>query len=201
MSTSHSITGLIEELLEGSDRRAIDGLWERYFDRLVKLAGNRLNGHPGRVADEEDIAVNVMDCLWRGVQRGQYPDLTDRDSLWALLVTITKARVIDQIRYDLAEGRGGGNVRGDSAFTVAAQSPVKTIAGSDDVDPEFEVLLTDRLQHLLSLLRDESHRQVAEWRMEGLSVAEIAGKLGLTERSVQRKLQIIRQRWQTDLDA
>ena len=48
---------------------------------------------------------------------------------------------------------------------------------------------------MLAALDDETLRRVALWKMEGYTNEEIADKLGVTCRSVERKLQRIRGKW------
>jgi DNA-directed RNA polymerase specialized sigma24 family protein len=203
MPGEQAITQMIHRLKDG-DESAVDQLWELYFDRLVGMARNRLNGQPRRVADEEDVTVSVFKSLWHGAVRGQFPQLTNRDDLWRLLLTITKQKVVDEIRRNKALKRGGGEVRGNSIFAIVGES--NGSAGFDRVvgdgpDPEFVAVLDEQLSKLMGRLRDDSLRSVAVWRMEGESNAEIAAKLGLGERSVERKLQLIRERWAQELDS
>ena len=50
-------------------------------------------------------------------------------------------------------------------------------------------------------LREQSEdlkRRVAELRMAGYSVVEIAERLGITKTAVDRKLAVIRRRWTAD---
>ena len=53
-------------------------------------------------------------------------------------------------------------------------------------------MIADELRRRLGGLRDGSFRQVAVMRMEGYSNAEIAAKLDYSERTVERRLKIIR---------
>ncbi len=53
---------------------------------------------------------------------------------------------------------------------------------------------------LLDLLRDETLREIAVMRIEGYSVEEIATKLGIGMRSIERKLQLIRTKWSREID-
>lgn len=59
-----SITFWIGDLKSGGDAAA-QPLWERYFERLVRLAREQLRGRPGRVADEEDAALSAFDSFCR----------------------------------------------------------------------------------------------------------------------------------------
>ena len=41
------------------DSEAVGRLWQCYFERLVRLARQRLADSPRRAADEEDVALSV----------------------------------------------------------------------------------------------------------------------------------------------
>src|SRR5436305_12655413 len=99
-------------LLRGGDAAAAQRLWERYFGRLVGLARTRLQGHPRRAADEEDVALSVFRCLCDGAAQGRFPRLDDRDDLWRLLVTLTERKAINLARDERRLKRGGGAVLG-----------------------------------------------------------------------------------------
>src|SRR6202047_3446384 len=118
MSASGSITALIARLKDG-DHEAVRLLWERYYPRLVALARQKLQGAPRRVADEEDAALTAFNSFCRRAAQGHFPDLKDRDGLWALLVVLTARKATDLLRHDLRQRRGGGLVNGDSALQPA----------------------------------------------------------------------------------
>jgi len=92
-----SITEWIAGMKAG-DLAAAQPLWERFFARMVILARGRLrtSGRRGRDAasDEEVAALSAFDSLCVGLVRGQFPQLTDRDDLWRLLVVITSRLII-----------------------------------------------------------------------------------------------------------
>ena len=58
MSPSDSVTYWIDGLKAGNDD-PIQRLWDRYFQRLVRLASTRLPSHARRAVDEEDIALDA----------------------------------------------------------------------------------------------------------------------------------------------
>ena len=64
---------------------------------------------------------------------------------------------------------------------------------------KFLVMLQDQFQHLLSLLRTDQLRQVAQAYLEGKSTTEIAQELQVTRRSIERKLKLIREDWEREL--
>ena len=59
------------------------------------------------------------------------------------------------------------------------------------------MMIEERHQELLKRLRDDTLRQVAQLRMEGFANEEIAGRLTMSLRSVERKLRLIREEWQS----
>jgi DNA-directed RNA polymerase specialized sigma24 family protein len=201
MLAGHSVTEWIGKLQTGDDEAARQ-LWRRYFDRLVELARRRLGTAPRRVADEEDVALSVFRCLCHGAEHGQFVDLSGRDELWRLLVILTEHKVIDQRRAATGQKRGGGRVRGDSAFPEPSNgdSPggFDQTAGNAPT-PEFLLILADEHQRLMNSLTDKRLRQIAESKLLGYTNGEIAQQLGLTRRSVERKLQRIREQWTEDL--
>ena len=109
----NSVTGWIDELKLGSDDAASQ-LWKRYFEKLVGVARNRLANAPKRVADEEDVALNVFNSLCDGVEQGRFEQLNDRVDLWKLLVVMTRHKAMNQLRKQTAQKRGGRNVSGHS---------------------------------------------------------------------------------------
>src|SRR5262245_36481381 len=103
-----SVSGWIRQLKVG-DASAAQRLWERYFRRLVGLARTRLRGVGRRVTDEEDVALSAFASLCRGVRHGRFPQLSDRDDLWRLLVLLT-ARKAWHCRRDARRPKRGGEL-------------------------------------------------------------------------------------------
>jgi DNA-directed RNA polymerase specialized sigma24 family protein len=64
--------------------------------------------------------------------------------------------------------------------------------------PEFAAEVAEQCRALLARLGDPTLEAVAVKRMEGYSVEEIAAELGCAERSVKRKLALIRDIWSED---
>src|SRR5262249_12670462 len=155
-------------------------LWERYYPRLVELARRHLRGTSRRAADEEDVALSAFDSFCRGVEGGRFPQLKDRDGLWALLVLITVRKAADLANYNRRERRGGGQVRGDSALEpLEGEHAAGGFAQieADDPTPDVAVQLVEEFQGLLDRLGDDELRSIAVWRLEGYTNAEIAGRL------------------------
>jgi DNA-directed RNA polymerase specialized sigma24 family protein len=194
MAVPGSVTALVERLKAG-DHEAARVLWQRYYPRLVVLARKRLQGTSRRVADEEDAALAAFDSFCRRAERGQFPELKDREGLWALLVILTARKVADQVKHHTRDKRGGGQVRGDSALHAeegeTAPAGLDRLAG-DEPTPEEAAVLAEEVEMLLGRLREPAVRQVAVLKLEGYTNAEIASRQGCSIPTVERRLAIIR---------
>jgi DNA-directed RNA polymerase specialized sigma24 family protein len=195
MASEGSVTVWIGDLKAG-DHAAAQRLWERYFRKMVELARARLQTFRRRAGDEEDVALSAFYSFVRGAEGGRFQQLRDRDNLWPLLVVITVRKALDARKYETRKKRGGGKVRGESAWLNAADGSdhdggINLVIG-DEPTPAFVVELAEQTQRLLDALGSEELRQVAVWKMEGYSNQEIAAKLGRVERAVERRLRIIR---------
>jgi DNA-directed RNA polymerase specialized sigma24 family protein len=181
--------------LQAGDPAAAQQLWERYFRRLVGLGRKRLQAVPRRVADEEDAALSAFDSFCRRAEQGRFPDLKDRDGLWALLVVLTARKAADLIKHLHRDRRGGGKVHGDSALRPAdaggSGGGFAALEG-DDPTPEEAAILAEEVETLLGRLRDPALRQLAVWKLEGYTNAEIANRQGWSLPTVGRRLAIIR---------
>jgi RNA polymerase sigma factor (sigma-70 family) len=199
MSGDEPVTSWLRQL-EAGNEDAARLLWQRYYRELVELARTRLGKSPRRVIDEEDVAVSVFRCLCDGAVRGQFTALVNRQELWQLLATITGRKVIDQQRLLNQRKRGGGRVRGDSVLLDAEGSPVgfDQICG-DAPAPEVLAIAAEEYERLMDLL-DDRLRQIAQCKLEGYTNEEIGQRLGLACRSIERKLQRIRQVWEGELE-
>jgi DNA-directed RNA polymerase specialized sigma24 family protein len=199
MCTPGSVTNWLVRLKEG-DPGAAQPLWERYFHRMVALARQRLQGARRREADEEDVALSAFDSFCRGAAQGHFPRLADRGDLWQLLVVITARKAIDLLVWQGRIRRGGGRVRGESALPDPAGSGnggIEQVVGSEPT-PEFAAQVAEECQRLLDKLGDDELRGIAVWKMEGHTNEEIARRLGCALVTVERRLRLIRKRWQDE---
>ena len=81
--------------LRSGEQDAYHELWGQYFGPMVELARRQLRGLSPRAADEEDVALSVFKSFCFAMESGRYPNLFDRDGLWAMLVTITARKAVD----------------------------------------------------------------------------------------------------------
>jgi RNA polymerase sigma factor (sigma-70 family) len=192
----NSVTMWLEGIKAG-DGSDIQRLWDRYFERLVRLAGARLPTHCRRSFDEEDVALSAFQTFCDRAGRGQFPQLNGRDELWRLLATLTVRKALDTMRHQTRQKRGGGRVLGESALLGAEDAAGQGLAEvlGREPTPEEAAQFADDYCRFLALLREPSLQAVALRRLEGQSTQEIAESLNVSPRTVERKLQLIRTIW------
>lgn len=193
-----SVTCWLEELHCGCDEAA-ELIWGRYFDRLAAIARSRLKGAQQNLSDEEDVALSVLDTVIRGTKEGRFSRLRDRRDLWCLLLAITRQKVADVYRSETRQKRGGGNVRASSQIGQVDDH----LFSMDDLcssapTPDFLVAMDEQNERLMSCLRNDELRRIASLSLLGHSSSEIATNLGTSQRTIQRKLDLIRTTW-TDI--
>jgi DNA-directed RNA polymerase specialized sigma24 family protein len=196
MASANSVTRWLGQL-EAGDHEAAAKLWERYFERLAGLARQKLSGSPRRAADEEDVALSAFASFCRGLGRGRFPRLRDRDGLWRLLVVITARKALDRVLHERCLSRGGGRVQGESALEGPGAG-LDGLAGREPT-PDFVAQVNEELERLLEGLGEPELRLVARWKLEGYDNAEIAERLGCALRTVERKLGRIRGLWREEV--
>jgi RNA polymerase sigma factor (sigma-70 family) len=201
MSSSHSVSQWIASLKAG-DLEAVHHLWSRYWPQLINRAKQHLGASPKGMADEEDVAQNVFLSFCRGAAAGRFHDVKNRDELWWLLLAITKQKSVTSVRRELAKKRGGGRVKLESAMSHGEGErrdlSLDRLIG-DAPTPDLLAMLKEQNTHLLGVLRDDRLREIARSRIEGYTVVEIADELAVTTRTVERKLQLIRNAWTKEL--
>jgi DNA-directed RNA polymerase specialized sigma24 family protein len=182
-----SVTAWIEQLKAGEET-ALAKLHSRYEPWLVALARRKLGSVPRRAADEEDVAQAAFWSFYRGLKAGRMPRLDNRDDLLALLTHLTACKAVNQIEHEIGvQKRGEGRVQCGSALEILAADAEPT--------PLEQALLNDCYQHYLDALPDKL-RVFAEPYLAGCTHKEIAAQLDCVERTVERKIALILDKWQ-----
>jgi DNA-directed RNA polymerase specialized sigma24 family protein len=191
-SIDESVTYWYEQL-KGGNPEAARPLWNAYFGRLVALVRARLQNGPVPKGQEEDVALSAFHSFCVGAAGGRFPRLTDRDDLWRMLFVITTRKAIGVVRKETALVNGGGRV--GSLEAEASGSSGGYFVTAREPTPEQVAEVTEQCTRLLGLLGSRGLREVAVWKMEGYSNADIAEKLGRSIPAVERKLASIRAIW------
>lgn len=194
LSSNAGVTEVTEWLrrLEAGHDLAAQRLWDLFFERLVRVAQDRMRTNDRRMADAEDVALSAFASFCRGVENQRFPELSDRQGLWRLLVSITIHKLLHLQRDQNRLKRGG-------TFS-AVETPANSDNGRSAVDelisreptPEFAAEVAEQYDRWMKALGSEELTRLAEWKLEGFTNDEIATKCGRTTRTVERKLNLIR---------
>lgn len=168
------ITSLLQAAHEGN-REAADRAYALLYADLQRVAHARLR----REGDLTllDTTALVHESYLR-LRAGAAPDFADRHHFLAYASRVMRSVIVDLVRARQADRRGGG------APHVTLNT---TLAGAAvDADSTDEVLRVHEALETLAAV-DPRLATVVEMRyFGGLSEAEIAQALGVTERTVQR---------------
>lgn len=170
------VTLLLAACKEG-DQTALDKLADILYPELKAMARRRAAAGPGMGA-----TTLVHETFAQMLSGGRLKS-EDRKQFFGLAATIMRRIIVDEIRYVTAEKRAGHDV------TLA-----ETMIG-DDAHERAEFLL--QVDELLSILESENdqHARVFECRyFAGLTTAETAESLAMSERSVERAWSAARSR-------
>jgi RNA polymerase sigma factor (sigma-70 family) len=183
VTSDGSITFWIGAAKSGDDAAA-EKIWQRYSPRLAQLARKRLPRSLRGEVDGEHVASSALGALISGIREGRFPEVGDREDLWALLACMTVRRAINEIKRAMRQKRRppGQRVPLDQAL-VASDPP-----------PDLKLIAAEQFDRLLSALarKDEILKKIALWKFEGYTNEQIAGRLGCSCQKVTRKLNLIR---------
>jgi eukaryotic-like serine/threonine-protein kinase len=177
----HGTSVILLERFRDGDELAAEALFSRYFERLTSLARNRLSARLASRADPEDIVMSVYRSFFIGARAGRF-DIGGAGDLWRLLASITKHKLLRQIRH---HGAGRRSVNVELPFDEHRDG--RFPGRQPDPSPEEAIALADELEWVLSQF-DSVGRRVLELRLQGAELTEIARDTGCSERTVRRIL-------------
>lgn len=184
-----SVTRWMNEFRTGDDCAA-EHLWNFVKAKLTSLARGSIKASV--VYDEEDVALEAFAGLCDGLRNGRFNDLENRQSLWSLLAVIALNRARNLARDEQRLRRGGGWQRNDEARVL------RNVL-SPDATPDAGLMAKEECSRLLGLLKKDELKAVALLKVDGHTNEQIAQTLGCTRRSVQRRLNLIRDIWSNEL--
>jgi RNA polymerase sigma-70 factor (ECF subfamily) len=180
--TSH----ILLERFRGGDDSAAEALFVRYFEQLTLLARSRLSARLARRTDPEDIVQSVYRSFFVGAREGRYT-LGRGGDLWRLLASITKHKLLRQVRHQTADRRSI-----DVECSLDQIDEARCLGRETDPTPEEALAVADELEWAFAQL-DPFGRRVLELRLQGSPIPAIAEETGRAERSVRRALARIRE--------
>jgi DNA-directed RNA polymerase specialized sigma24 family protein len=186
VSSAGSVSHWISQAKAG-DEVALAKLHQRYWPALVGLARQRLHGSP-IPSDEEDIAQQAFLGFYQAVKSQRVPKLVNRHQFLALLSHIISCKACNQVSHELTARKGAGHVQQGSA--------IMRLAEDSACSPLEEAILKDCYQKYVGNI-PQNLRPYAELFLQGHTRLEIAGRMGCADRTVDRKLALIREYWQS----
>lgn len=182
--------------LEEGQSEAAQALWNHFCQKLMTLADKRLSPKLRQTYDREDAAVSAFHSLCRVISDRRQTDLGGRINLWRLLVTITERKIANRVRDEQRDKRSLHRTVSESCLVSSEErgSGFDKLPGREP-SPEFAAEFADLCNSLLESLDDDILRQIAQLTLKNHDADEIAKTLGVSRRTVERKLLIIRGRW------
>ncbi len=190
--SNDAVTGWIDQLAD-KNQQAAEQLWQHVAVRLQEFAAQKLDVQTRRHYDEQDAANSAFHSLCHGLADGRL-EASNRDALWGLLAVITSRKISAQKRYLSRQKRGGGEVRGESAFVELGGVGINQVDGKQ-LPPDELAVVSESCVQLLDALPDEALKKIVLFKFQGATNAEVAEELKCTERTVERKLERIRRIW------
>lgn len=184
MSDFNSFTRIRDQLRLG-DEAAAREVFRRFTHRLVALARHRLSGKLQQKVDPEDIAQSVLKSFFVGGAAAG-GDFRRWDDVWALLLVMTVRKCARRAR------RFGAKQRDLAREHVPVGQEWTFIAG--EPTPDQAAALGDLLERLMASLDAPIGRPTLTMMMQGYTPAEIAEQLDVSERTIYRFANRIREK-------
>ena len=175
---------LVSDYQAGSESAARD-LFDKYCERLMKLAKRRIGQRMASRFDPEDVIQSAFRTFFTRVKNDEFT-FEAEDDLFKLLVRLTVRKTLRRIEHHSAAKR---NPNLEAAQRTDDVEPFALVA-SHTVTPDMEVALIDEFQDFIGNL-PELDRKVIELKIQGYSTVEIAEQVGSYERKVRRVLERI----------
>lgn len=150
-------------LLKRDDLKSYEVLFHRYYDLFLTFTKRVVREHVAA----EDIVQEVFMQLWLGRDR-----LDEHRSLYNLLFTMTKHRIYDHFRRPLSEF---------DAVSDEAESPESGLEAEQ---------LRQTIARTVAAMPPQRRTIFALSRQENLSRQEIARRLGVSVRTVDKHLEL-----------
>jgi RNA polymerase sigma-70 factor, ECF subfamily len=177
-------TDLLEGLRRGEEDAA-SRLYAAYGERIRGLILARYSGFLASRLDPDDVMQSTFRVFIQAMRRGMY-SVPDADSLWNLLAAIATNKLRTAVSFHQAARR---DVRATRPLVESESVEFLLRPG------QMDGTVCDTLEQLPATCRF-----VAQYRLEGYEVGEIAAKLALSKRSVERLLQRCREHLRVLLD-
>ncbi len=190
-SQPYEFDSQISEIIGGAqlgDSLAESEIHQKFVDRLVRLASQRINDRFQSKIAPEEIVQSVFASFFRRHRGGEF-ELEDWNDLWALLVKITLFKSINKIKQFQADKR---DVKRELQQPDNVNSWNSLFATAREPGPEEMAIFHESLDQLFDKLSD-AQREMVCLRLRGMSTLEISETLNCSERTVFRTLKKVKE--------
>lgn len=194
-SSSDSLVALLRGLEEGKSAAEAQ-LLAQYLEKLTRLAARRIGSDLQAKVNSNAVANAALNSFIRQYPKSDW-EVLDRHALWLLLAGITRRKCARERRPFLTQKR---DARKETPPVRAAD------AGEDASDypavgprPDEVVMFQDLLRWVLEQ-GDETVRRIVRLRLDGEDMATISQQVGVSERTVARRLNQLRDQLQKQLE-
>jgi RNA polymerase sigma factor (sigma-70 family) len=190
MSSSPDSVHLIEKLRQADKlrRQVLSVAYERYFVRMICLLEKRLPDHLRRRVDAADLAQSAWHSFLQGLGEGRL-DLDGRDSLWPLLARIAICKYHDLVEKSQTQKRDTSREVTFPSLSADGQPWEPPASGPS---PMEEAAAAETVDLIASKLRDDRQRQILAMHLGDYPVRAIGEEVKLSESTVKRVLNKIR---------
>lgn len=175
---------LIKQYKAGSQSAAGE-LFDRYCEKLMRLAQRRIGQRMASRVDPEDVIQSAFRTFFVRVRNDEFTFDGEND-LFKLLVRLTVNKALRQIAHHRAAKRDPHREAGQGAD----DSDILAGVMAHEPSPDVEVAVLDEFERFLSQLPD-FERKVLELKLQGNTTTEIAEALGSYDRKIRRVLERI----------
>jgi RNA polymerase sigma-70 factor (ECF subfamily) len=175
---------LVADLRAGNESAARE-VFDRYCERLMRLAKRRIGQRMLSRVDPEDVLQSAFRTFFVHLRNDEFT-FDGADDMFKLLVRLTVRKTLRQIAYHRAAKRNpelearSADPDHDMMLELVESGPT----------PDVEVALVNEFEEFVGKL-PPLDRKVLEMKLAGYSTAEIADAVGSYERKIRRVLERI----------
>ena len=178
----HEFATLMEQVRQGSED-AVRELLDQYGPYVVQAIRRKLSRPMRAKVDSMDFTQAVWASFF--ANRSQIERLDRPEALIAFLVQVAKNKVIDEFRrlfhtqkHDLNRERSMDGSAALEAGRLAARTPTPS-----------QIAVSNELRENLLAGQPPHYRQILQYRQLGMTQEEIASRMKLNVRTIQRVMQ------------
>ncbi len=186
--------------LGAGDEQAATELFQRFSERVLRLAERQIGARLKPRVDPEDVMISVFDRVLGGIRGGKYK-IDQTGDLWRLMFRVTLTTAKKKAIFHRQSKRDVSKEAGNPASSDC--DIWQNIAGRENVEETLVVVYRELQPQLLSQCKGRT-REAVKLFLDGYQIEEIAKQLGCSRWTVRRCLdefgRIVKNRLKLDED-